>query len=459
MLVWLKLTCPKASTGAGFTFSSVFNYDGMVFYGHPTFVKCADEFKRYNECFSLSICVTAGSTHYDFLSQAFPIDNIVVGANLEEIAKMLFNGTCSTMSYEKSAILRIISSEDVSGKNYTIGSKMLSKEPEAMVTRKGDPEFSDTVNWVLQALIYGEEHGLKKDPTLCQNSTGLALAKASDMDFMNAVYCVGNYAEIYDCDLNSRGMNQINNGTGGLLYAIPFGDLEKESDIALASTTIATIRNNGRLNCGVIVPDGFSGNVTSSTGFTGMGVDYCRALAASLAAALFSGDFESANLIGYEESSRNVSHVALANGDIDVLVGARKQKKYDFLQSPSLPGVRFSTPYYYDQDDATNVESFFAMATREDDSLFASFVDTIVLATIYAQENNIDRETSIEMPLAFVFGSDFSWALRDAIFYSGSYDGIYAKNFGGNEESSAKRDRNALNEGGPMLLSIPGLAH
>ena len=94
------------------------------------------------------------------------------------------------------------------------------------------------------------------------------------------------------------------------------------------------------------------------------------------------------------------------------------------------------------------------MATREDDVLFASFVNCIVLATIYAQDNRIHRDESSQLPLVSVFGSHLNWALRDAIVYSGSYDQIYSRNFGSNI-SEAFRGRNTLNEGGPLMHSLP----
>ncbi|KAL7523806.1 hypothetical protein ACHAXR_000339 [Thalassiosira sp. AJA248-18] len=95
------------------------------------------------------------------------------------------------------------------------------------------------------------------------------------------------------------------------------------------------------------------------------------------------------------------------------------------------------------------------MATREDDVLFASFVNCIVVSTIYAQENFMS-ERSKEMPLVSVFGSSLSWALRDAIAYSGSYDQLYTKHFG-SEVSEVDRGRNTLNKGGPLLYSFPAL--
>jgi hypothetical protein len=100
---------------------------------------------------------------------------------------------------------------------------------------------------------------------------------------------------------------------------------------------------------------------------------------------------------------------------------------------------------------------FVSLATREDDVVFSSLVNCVVLATIYTQEN-INRGISSELPLSPIFGSDFNWALRDAIAYSGSYDQLYTKNFG--EVLEEDRGRNNLNnKGGPQLHSFPGLEH
>ena len=104
--------------------------------------------------------------------------------------------------------------------------------------------------------------------------------------------------------------------------------------------------------------------------------------------------------------------------------------------------------------------SFYSIATRdhEDDKLASSFVNCIVSAAIYAQENEIQREKSNEMPLVSLFGNDLNWALRDAIAYSGSYDEIYMKNFGSGV-LEVDRGRNILNKGGPILHSFPHIIH
>jgi len=390
------------------------------------------------------ICVTKATTHYDFLKTAFPSDYFKVGSTFEEVTEMLFNDTCNVAAFEKSHIQNDASlNNGISDGKFIVGTQMKTKEPLAIVTRNNDREFSDTINWVVQALFYGEEQGLTKDLKQCQNYTNnLALYDVSDLDFLNAVYCVGNYGEIFDSSPNDRGMNQINNGTG-MLYAIPFGNLEKDTIMDPFSVgTLAKIRNEGSLNCGVIESDRSGGSIKD------MGVEYCH----TLAAALLNGDPKDVTFVTFPVSKIK-SYIALANGDIDVLVGDRVQQKFDFKRSSSLAGFHFSIPYYYGYEAASDDVSFYSMTTREDDVRFASFVNCVVLATIYAQENKIPREKSSEMPLVSVFGSHLNWALRDAIVYSGSYDQIYARNFGSNV-SEAFRGQNTLNKGGPLLHSF-----
>ena len=88
--------------------------------------------------------------------------------------------------------------------------------------------------------------------------------------------------------------------------------------------------------------------------------------------------------------------------------------------------------------------------------LFSSFVNCIVLGTIYAEENRLASVCG-EPPLVSVFGSEYNWALRDAIAYSGSYDQIYTKTFSSGNSTESARGRNTLNIGGPMMHSLNGL--
>merc|ERR1719401_1628812 len=112
--------------------------------------------------------------------------------------QMMSNGTCNVWATDRTSLLRIASTDAFCDQNITVGREMMTKEPLAMVTRNSDVEFSNVVNWVVQALFYGEEQGLTKNVSLCRNNAKSMFPPASGMNFLNAVYCVGNYGEIYE---------------------------------------------------------------------------------------------------------------------------------------------------------------------------------------------------------------------------------------------------------------------
>mmetsp|Transcript_28992 Transcript_28992/g.60345 ORF Transcript_28992/g.60345 Transcript_28992/m.60345 type:complete len:767 (+) Transcript_28992:199-2499(+) len=337
----------ERSTGAGFTFSSVYAYSGMVYAGNQTFVHCAEEFKSYDECSSLKICAQTSSTHYDFVRTKFPSDYSKGVSSMEQMGEMLFNGTCNVIASEKSFLLQNPSLKDaIRDKKILLSDKMITKEPHSVVTRNTDRQFSDIINWVINVLIYGEEKGLVKDASIC-SSTELDPADISELNFLNAVYCVGNYGEIfYDLggDSGDKGMNQINNGTG-MLYAIPFGNIDRDDNIIepAANSILTKIKNEGSLNCGVVIPE----RAPESDKLVSLGFDYCRVLSA----ALLVDDSEDVNFFNYSEND-NSSFIALADEEIDVLVGSREQHQYDFEMTSSLAGFDFSTPYYYGNEAA-----------------------------------------------------------------------------------------------------------
>ena len=98
-----------------------------------------------------------------------------------------------------------------------------------------------------------------------------------------------------------------------------------------------------------------------------------------------------------------------------------------------------------------------SLATRDEDLIFSSFVNCIVLATIHAQETGITKEKSKDMPLMSTFGNEFKWSLRDAVSYSGSYDEIVAKNFA--RVPLTERQQNILNDKGQSQMhSFPGMS-
>ena len=413
--------------------------------GNETYVKCAEDQKRYGVCSSLKICALQDSTGHDVILQHFPSDFIMITSSHDENLQMIRDGRCNVLSEVRSALTYLaLQAKDL---GFVVGDKTLSKEPLAIVTRQKDREFSDIINWVMQALFFGEEHSLTNNTSLCQDYSTTIGLQTSDLNFLNAVYCVGSYSDIFFSNSERhRGMNQINNGTNGMIYSIPFGEIQIQYPNAVANDTcLCDIRDKGSLKCGVLVPQGFDGNLTSNEKLVGMNVDYCRTLAAGLS----NGDATAVDIMIF--FLEDDAYMALKNETIDVLAGARVHKKYDFDSS-----YHFSTPYFYGDEAANENLTIYALATLEEDTLFSSFVNAIVISTIYAAENSIEQDRSTEMPLIYLFGGAFTWALRDAIAYSGSYDELYIKNFG--NVLKEDRGRNALNEwSDPQIHSIPGL--
>lgn len=291
------------------------------------------------------------SSAFDLLQLTFPLRFLMATSSSQDSTERLSNGTCNVVAALRSFLQTEASNDESKHRGHVVGEKLLTQDPHAIVTRNTDEEFSDVVNWVVQALFYGEEQGLTKNSSFCQNYTNLTLNHPSDLNFLNAVHCVGNYGEIYPVN-QTRWRNQINDGYTGMLYATPFGELENlSSDLSVIDATddkyLEDIRKSQRLNCGVVVPDGVDGNISESRELFGMSVDYCRVLAA----ALFDGDREAVNFTTFSENDSN-SFAALNDGTIDVLAGGRIEKKYDFGIPQLLRGVHFSTPYYYGNETA-----------------------------------------------------------------------------------------------------------
>ena len=102
---------------------------------------------------------------------------------------------------------------------------------------------------------------------------------------------------------------------------------------------------------------------------------------------------------------------------------------------------------------------FYSLVTRADDVFFSSFVNLVVLGTIFAAEKSLGKEMSSEMPLVSILGSELGWALRDAIAFGGNYNEIYDNNFGVDTFLETDRGRNKINsDGSPQHLAPPGLA-
>jgi len=476
-------------TNLGYSFSVPYFYDGIGFAGHPHFVQCADSLHShalYN-CSGLKICTNR--LFYSVLSQNLFPNDVLVPVDILDFATMYFNGTCNVVSHEKTVLVgmkRILRTIYKNTDPFMIGNNTFSKEPLAIVTREDDPEWSDFVNYVLQALWVAERDNITQSTADLFGNTSLF---ANPKMFQNAIRAVSNYAELFDRHyrgfLDSRhGLNLLyattnndddNNNTngesysspssqigGGLIYALPFGDISKNgTNLIPDGGTLQTILNRGRLICG-IQPDrkGFAEYNNETQQWTGMDADYCRALSASIfglptcqntTTTTNNGSSFFIEFVKLPNTNNNYKEFeALANITVDVLAGGKLTPLSDVLIPEIGEGFSFSQPYFYDdissETGRKNDIKRIALATRQDDPHWSKFVFWIVASTFYAQETRITQERYMEMPIVNLLGPEFQFMFQHAIHAIGNYNEIYTRNFDWKISHKGQQQLNKLNE-------------
>jgi hypothetical protein len=320
----------------------------MAFAGNQTFVQCAEEQKRYDECSQMVICVTRSTTDYGYVAGHFTSDFSLITSGLDESIQSYFNETCNVIASSRLDLLNYkYGHEDLLLSTIVIGDNTFNNDPLSYVTRPDDHEWSNLVNWVVQALFFGERQGIGKNESTCKNNSNPSALNASsdELDFLNAVYCVGNYAEIYNsselAEYRRTVINTINNGTP-MLYVIPYGDLNNANEQMFynLSKTFADVRSRNQLNCGLLIQDGYAEDLIGSEALFGMSVSFCQTLASSM----LDGNLYGVNYTTFQDVGSSM--LALNNGAIDVLLGVAAHMSYNF-GNQTLDGVTFSASYYY----------------------------------------------------------------------------------------------------------------
>ncbi len=97
-----------------------------------------------------------------------------------------------------------------------------------------------------------------------------------------------------------------------------------------------------------------------------------------------------------------------------------------------------------------------ALVTRQDDPQWSSFVNWVVVATFYAEEQNLTQATYQDMPTTNLLGTEFTYMLQNVILAVGSHGEILARNAGDQYNISAINRLNT-NPYGPQHYPPPGL--
>mmetsp|Transcript_7022 Transcript_7022/g.12481 ORF Transcript_7022/g.12481 Transcript_7022/m.12481 type:complete len:402 (-) Transcript_7022:250-1455(-) len=334
---------------------------------------------------------------------------------------------------------------------YAQGNKSFTREPLAIVTKDGDPEFRDLCNWVVVALLRAEVDGITME--MANNDDNVFLAETTswktdgdddgvriETTLRNALSAVGNYGEMYARHLEAISpriaVNKINDGNmTGLHYYHPFGEVGTVGPGPIEGGVIKGILRRGFLRCGI--PPNTTFTTTQEKGTVKLDTEFCRALSASI----LQSETDNIVFVSVPSKYENIS-MALDNGDIDAYAGAQVNMNSD------VRGLSFSKPYFYEDTKA------YALATKEDDDQWADLVYWIVMATIHAEENVITQITSNEMPLVSLFGADLERMLRDTILAVGNYGEMFVRAFG---EDAPREGRNMLNASpfGPEHFPLP----
>jgi ABC-type amino acid transport substrate-binding protein len=343
----------QKTTGAGFAFSVPYGYGTVRMGGHSRFVDCADDHSTRGDCSNLQVCVIKGSLHVQLVGLPKPY---IVELELDDMLPGLLDGRCNvavghTPDLEK-ALLLVPDRFAVK-----VGKRVLSTEPLSIVTRDDDPEWSDLVNWVLLSLMYADEHGITTQSLADYFSSTTSFGRRFEHMFFDAIGSVGSFLEI-----RSRYSHGEHNHTprdalhfinqhelSGALLSPDFGNADRTGPDPASDGYITNILYRGYFICGITGQrPGFAVLNPNTGGWSGLDVDFCRAVAASL----FHGnpDYYMEIVHFASDSPHDDAFEALADGRVDVLAGMRMSFARDVFQPTCRQGFSFSLPYYYDNE-------------------------------------------------------------------------------------------------------------
>ena len=136
------------------------------------------------------------------------------------------------------------------------------------------------------------------------------------------------------------------NRTAGHFVIENFGEVTTDGPDPLPGGVIHRIKRRGSLICGVLGGHpGFADFDPTAEEWSGLDVDFCRALTASL----FGGKIDNTTLIIQEVEMENRFR-ALANESVDVMCGLSVNLVSDVREPTTGEGFSFSSPYYYNNE-------------------------------------------------------------------------------------------------------------
>jgi general L-amino acid transport system substrate-binding protein len=217
----------------------------VFFDGQGFLVLNASPIKTLADFAGKKICFMGSGAAFGELQPAFKARGITyVPFPFEEVGEMeaaLVTGNCDTITADVSqlAIMRAVFLGQKH--NYRILPETITEDPAAPAYPAGDREWSNIVDFTIDALIQAEASGVtaanietmrsSEDPVtrrLLGTDRGPVLALGLDKDWsVRAIKAVGNFGEVFDRDLGAHSPLRLERGKtalwtqGGLLYPMP----------------------------------------------------------------------------------------------------------------------------------------------------------------------------------------------------------------------------------------------
>lgn len=221
----------------GYTFSTPYLVNGLIFAGDPKFLSCVENFNSTDvdpNCREASVCVLEGTTHKQIVLEKLQgfIGNVITPDTLDKFYDHFVRaGVCNILAGEQFDLSHEVLLPKKFAGSYQVGTEVLSKELIAMATRDGDAKFSDFVNWMVQALLSAEEIKLTKatmEISPEDMETTVVFGTRYETMFQDALAVTGGdhgflYKKHHENLVPRSSTNQISLGDTPGMYAIELG--------------------------------------------------------------------------------------------------------------------------------------------------------------------------------------------------------------------------------------------
>lgn len=235
------ISVANATQDVAFSPPVLLDGQGMLFPRNPAIHSAADLAGK-------RVCFLTGSAAEDGLhsyAEAHGISYIWYPfSEAGEMEAAFFTGNCDAVTSDLTQLANIRGIEEKRSKDFTILPETFRDDPLGVATWAGDPLFSTTVYWTVEALLNAEQLDITQENVKAlagsqrpeiQQLLGQGLGVADRLGARphwgaEVIAAVGNYGEVFDRDLGAHSTLHLERGAnrlikqGGALYPVPLHD-------------------------------------------------------------------------------------------------------------------------------------------------------------------------------------------------------------------------------------------